>query len=132
MLLVLLASEVPTDPPSGKMLYLMELTASLCWPKIKVSTLLTLPQPSSSVIGYDSVSQTAQLIISPTIAKAVAPPHGDTITFREKYSSCRVTGHDFLDIGTGGFGDTNYPGAPAQTPNQDLEVKEFSIVLFRI
>ena len=79
----------------------------------------------SSVIGYDSVSQTAQLIISPTIAKAVAPPHGDTITFREKYSSCRVTGHDFLDIGTGGFGDTNYPGAPAQTPNQDLEVKEF-------
>jgi hypothetical protein len=28
----------------------------------------------------------------------------------------RLTGHDFLDIGTGGFDDTNYPGTPTQDP----------------
>jgi hypothetical protein len=28
---------------------------------------------------------------------------------REKYSQCRITGHDFLDIGTGNFEETNYP-----------------------
>jgi len=79
----------------------------------------------SNVIGYDSVSQTAQLILSPNITKALAPPHADSIEFRENYSSCRVTGHDFLDIGTGGFTDTNYPGNAAQSPNADREVKEF-------
>ena len=30
-----------------------------------------------------------------------------TVTFR--ISTCRATGHDFLDIGTGGFNNTNYP-----------------------
>jgi len=43
-------------------------------------------------------------------------------------STCRVTGHDFLDIGTGGFNTSNYPnviyGVPAQEPTQDREVDE--------
>jgi hypothetical protein len=33
---------------------------------------------------------------------------------RLKYSQVRLTGHDFLDIGTGSFIDTNYPGLPLQ------------------
>ncbi len=44
-----------------------------------------------------------------------------------RISTCRVTGHDFLDIGTGGYNDTNYPskiyGAPKE-PNQAREVTE--------
>jgi len=44
-----------------------------------------------------------------------------------RISTCRVTGHDFLDIGTGGYNDTNYPGkiygAPKE-PNQAREVQE--------
>jgi hypothetical protein len=28
---------------------------------------------------------------------------------RERYSQVRITGHDFLDIGTGNFEETNYP-----------------------
>ena len=44
-----------------------------------------------------------------------------------RISTCRVTGHDFLDIGTGGYNDTNYPtkiyGAPRE-PNQAKEVQE--------
>jgi len=38
-------------------------------------------------------------------------------------STCRATGHDFLDIGTGGYNDTNYPakiyGAPINTVNSE-------------
>jgi hypothetical protein len=45
-----------------------------------------------------------------------------------KISTCRATGHDFLDIGTGSFNDSNYPnnifGDPAQQPVQDNEVDE--------
>jgi hypothetical protein len=35
--------------------------------------------------------------------------HGTAVTIRERYSQIRVTGHDFLDIGTGNFAATNYP-----------------------
>ena len=31
------------------------------------------------------------------------------IVIREKYSQVRITGHDFLDVGTGNFEETNYP-----------------------
>ena len=38
-------------------------------------------------------------------------------------STCRATGHDFLDIGTGGYNDTNYPakiyGAPINSVNSE-------------
>ncbi len=35
--------------------------------------------------------------------------HGMEVVIREKYSQVRITGHDFLDVGTGGFEATNYP-----------------------
>jgi hypothetical protein len=35
--------------------------------------------------------------------------HVTAISIREKYSQVRITGHDFLDIGTGNFQQTNYP-----------------------
>ena len=31
------------------------------------------------------------------------------VEIREKYSQVRITGHDFLDVGTGNFEETNYP-----------------------
>jgi hypothetical protein len=33
-----------------------------------------------------------------------------------------MTGHDFLNIGTGDFVSTNYPGTPTQNPDQSDEV----------
>ena len=47
--------------------------------------------------------------ISPVLTRATAPAHGVSATIRERYSQCRLTGHDFLDIGTGNFENTNYP-----------------------
>jgi hypothetical protein len=49
-----------------------------------------------------------------------------TITF--KISTCRATGHDFLDIGTGSYNDSNYPnvvlGEPVIQNSQAREVEE--------
>ena len=49
------------------------------------------------------------LSINPTIGVAESPEHGTAVELRENYSQIRLTGHDFLDIGTGDFTDTNYP-----------------------
>jgi hypothetical protein len=53
---------------------------------------------------------TAKIQISPGLGRQEAPEHGTSVTIRQQYSQVRLTGHDFLDIGTGGFTDTNYPG----------------------
>jgi hypothetical protein len=45
-----------------------------------------------------------------------------------RISTCRATGHDFLDVGSGGFNSTNYPnnllGAPISEPNSENIVVE--------
>ena len=66
------------------------------------------------------------LEVSPNISKANAPTHGTTATIREKYSNIRLTGHDFLDIGTGGISTTNYPdlNGYTQQPDQSDEVDD--------
>jgi hypothetical protein len=46
------------------------------------------------------------------------------IGLRSKYSQVRLTGHDFLSIGTGGVTTTNYPGTPTQPASQGNEVDE--------
>ena len=49
---------------------------------------------------------------------------GTTATVRYKYSQIRLTGHDFLSIGTGGITTTNYPGVPTQPSAQGNETEE--------
>ena len=51
--------------------------------------------------------------------------HGTGVTIRERYSSCRLTGHD-PDIGTGNFGDTNYRTLRSRTnsPNDTVQANE--------
>jgi len=67
-------------------------------------------------IGTDTVTIKAGL--------ATGAPGNVTVNI----STCRVTSHDFLDVGTGGFNTSNYPnviyGIPAQEPTQDKEVDE--------
>jgi len=47
--------------------------------------------------------------ISPSIGVEESPVHGEVITIRQQYSQVRLTGHDFLDIGTGNVSSTRYP-----------------------
>jgi hypothetical protein len=50
---------------------------------------------------------TFQISPRPTLTNNLE--HGMEVIIREKYSQVRITGHDFLDIGTGNFTETNYP-----------------------
>jgi len=52
---------------------------------------------------------TAQFRISPSLKENESPDHDTSVTIRQQYSQVRLTGHDFLDIGTGGVTTTNYP-----------------------
>ena len=55
--------------------------------------------------------------------------HGTSVQLRAQYSSCRITGHDFLDIGTGNFEETNYPllySTGFLTGSQENEVEELN------
>ena len=58
----------------------------------------------------------AQIQVSPDMGTLEAPEHGAVTTIRRRYSQVRLTGHDFLDIGTGNQTNTNYPGLPVSDP----------------
>jgi len=66
----------------------------------------------------------ARLQISPEISITDSPEHDESVDITIRYSQVRLTGHDFLDIGTGGFVSSNYPGTPSSSPNQDNETVE--------
>jgi hypothetical protein len=51
----------------------------------------------------------ARLRITPELRIRDNLQNGTGVILREKYSQVRITGHDFLDIGTGNFAQTNYP-----------------------
>ena len=92
---------------------------------IEVSNLTALPSPGDNLtiagindVVYRVVSITpsnfsapynASLGLFPTIGIEDSPVHNTPITIRQNYSQVRLTGHDFLDIGTGNFTSTDYP-----------------------
>ena len=95
-----------------------------------VSGLSTVPTPGANVSIPSSTSNfrlvaatnitgagpySARLQIYPTLPLAEAPAQGDQITFRVGYSQARLTGHDFLEIGTGNAAATNYPSIDVTT-----------------
>ena len=74
-----------------------------------------------SFLGTNDGSYTTFLQLSPAMSIADAPAQGDPVTMRIRFSQVRLTGHDFLDIGTGNFVDTNYPNDPVNLPVQAQE-----------
>ena len=78
-----------------------------------------------SFLGTTDGSYTAFLQVSPSITVDDDLPEGDAVELRIRFSQVRLTGHDFLDIGTGGFADTNYPGVPVNQPSQTKETGDF-------
>jgi len=79
-----------------------------------------------NTIGYvnsGGSNGTGRVQISPSMVASKAPVHNSSIQFREEYSSCRLTGHDFLDVGTGTFVTSNYPGTPTQPSNPTNETQ---------
>jgi len=78
----------------------------------------------SAVSETNTSNQTAliRLTESVTTGRAIADNEEGDIT--TKFSNVRLTGHDFLDIGTGDFVTSNYPGDASQPADQSDEITE--------
>ena len=114
----------------------------------KITGLTRLPGPGDnvSINGIDEVvykltrvtdvtgsepNLTATIRLYPNIGEEESPIHDSQITIRQDYSQVRLTGHDFLDIGSGNVSSTKYPqlyldGISSENkPQQQNEVLEF-------
>jgi len=96
-----------------------------------------LPRPGASLqiagdatsyivqsVGGSWTNITSVLILVLANEKINPSANNAAVTVRYNYSQSRLTGHDFLSIGTGGRTDTNYPNAPLQAASQANEVIE--------
>jgi len=94
--------------------------------RIRVSGLTREPGPGDNVsfdtitdaiyrlVKVENVSGTepnleADILVYPTIEAEESPSHDEQIIITQFYSQVRLTGHDFLDIGTGNVNSTKYP-----------------------
>lgn len=102
-----------------------------------LDNLTALPKPGQSIqIAGDSTAYVIQsvsgtytnasseIVVILAQEKLTGSADNAVITLRSKYSQVRLTGHDFLNIGTGGVTTTNYPGEPTQPPAQGNETNE--------
>jgi hypothetical protein len=71
----------------------------------------------TNVLGIPG-NYTAQFQVNPDVSVLEAPPHNSSVTTTLLYSQVRLTGHDFLYIGTGNFSRTNYPNVDISTAIQ--------------
>ena len=55
-------------------------------------------------------------------SRATPVPTNTTVNVRKEFSLIRLTGHDFLQVGTGGTDTTNWPNNPTQNPAQADQV----------
>jgi len=51
-------------------------------------------------------------------SRATPVPSGTSLNVRKEFSLVRLTGHDFLQVGTGDATTTNWPSNPTQSPSQ--------------
>lgn len=95
---------------------------------------------SGTATNYTTVTKIVQSATSSFLGIAKPFPTDSSYTLRLGYaegapaqitvriSTCRATGHDFLDIGTGGYSTTNFPyqiyGNPALSRDQSKEIRE--------
>jgi len=105
---------------------------------IAVKGLFDLPEPGSNIEFADRIGTFYKLVaisnvlgdkgdykatfqLSPGLTTLVAPLDGTLMTTTNKYSQVRLTGHDFLYIGTGNQADTNYPYVDITTALQERQ-----------
>ena len=100
-------------PSAGANVQFSTITGSAQWYKLVTVT---------NILG-NAGNYTAQFTINPALTTLLAPPTSTLVTTRLKYSQVRLTGHDFLYIGTGNQTVTNYPyvdASKAIQANQEL------------
>ena len=97
--------------PFGKFIVINDLTA---YPTLGANLVITGLTGSYTLVSLEELGLTdrglaARIRITPEIKVRDSLQHLTEITIRSQFSQCRITGHDFLDIGTGNFEETNYP-----------------------
>jgi hypothetical protein len=111
---------------------------------VNVSGLISQPIPGSNIVftgnstvykvvavtnylssGAGIAPYNATIQVSPVMSAALAPAHAVTATMRINYSQVRLTGHDFLNIGTGNIANTNYPGTPNLAVDSTKQTVQF-------
>ena len=70
-----------------------------------------------SVSSVTANSVTYRILVFST-ARATAVAADVAVHARKEFSLARLTGHDFLQVGTGGTDTTNWPNNPTQNPDQ--------------
>jgi hypothetical protein len=114
--------------PSGKFIVINDL---LTYPGPGANLTIAGLSGSYTLVALEDIGQTdrglaARIRISPEIKVRDNLQHLTEITIRTQFSQCRITGHDFLDVGTGNFEETNYPELYSgfYTPAPENEVVE--------
>jgi len=74
---------------------------------LKIFTVSTITDLGDD--GQNAGTKRVRFQITPSLEIENSLATGTTCEIRTRYSQCRISGHDFLDIGTGNFEETNYP-----------------------
>ena len=69
-----------------------------------------------------SANSIAYHVLVFSTSRATPIPAGTTVNVRKEFSQVRLTGHDFLNVGTGGTDTTNWPNNPTQAKVQANQV----------
>jgi hypothetical protein len=119
-------ANIESDGVSGQKGFVLILNAVTAEPRTGGSIEFTTGDTGTYVIqnvaGWNPI--TGRVIVTLAGEKVTASGNGTGIRIRYEYSQSRLTGHDFLNIGTGNKSLTNYPGTPSQPPSQANEVVE--------
>ena len=100
--------------------------------RILVTTFATSPDVGDSVqfattdgnsyqiqsLSTVTISATDYRVLVFSTSRATPVPTSTVVNCRKRFSTVRLTGHDFLKIGTGDKITTNWPGEPTQPPSQ--------------
>ena len=65
-----------------------------------------------------TIGATEYKILVFSTSRPTPVPDATVVNCRKRFSTVRLTGHDFLKIGTGDKATTNWPGLPTQNPSQ--------------
>ena len=104
--------------------------------RVLVTTFTTTPDAGDSLqfgstdgnayqiqsVSAVTANSTAYQVLVFSTSRATPIPQGTTVNVRKEFSQVRLTGHDFLNVGTGGTDTTNWPNQPTQPKNQANQV----------
>ena len=103
----------------GQSNYILVLSSASAVPQAGASIQFATGDTSAYVISAVSNATVNSVnVYIVTLAQQKVTPSSDGViaNIRYNFSLIRLTGHDFLYIGTGGTSTTNYPGIPSQGP----------------